>query len=34
MGAEEDLLGDVFGEADELLDVGDIADFGEEVIDT
>jgi hypothetical protein len=33
-GAEEDMLGDVFGEADEFTLVGDIAEFGEEVIDT
>lgn len=31
---DEDILGDVFGEAEELLDVGDVADFGEEVIET
>ena len=31
---EDDLLGDFMGDADELLNFGDIANFGEEVIET
>jgi hypothetical protein len=34
LGDEDDLLGDFMGDADELLDFGDIADLGEEVIET
>ena len=34
LGNEDDLLGDFMGDADELLDFGDIADLGEEVIET
>ena len=34
LGDEDDLLGDFMGYADELLDFGDIADLGEEVIET
>ncbi len=33
-GAVDDLLGDVFGKANELLYVGDIADSGQEVVET
>jgi hypothetical protein len=32
--ADDDLLRDVFVEADELIRIGNIPDFGEEVIDT
>jgi len=31
---EDDLLGDFMGDANELLDFGDITDLGEEVIET
>ena len=31
---EDDLLGDFMRDADEMLDFGDIADLGEEVIET
>ena len=34
LGDEDDLLGDFMGDADELLDFGDIANLGKEVIET
>ena len=34
LGDEDDLLGDFMGDADELLDIEDIAGLGEEVIET
>ena len=34
LGDEDDLLGDFMRDADEMLDFGDIADLGEEVIET